>query len=510
MIKPSLIKIIFIIKFLINFYTTEEFAYKDGWDCVEKILFNPNLMRVLIKMPDSQCERDILDFKTIFGQVDMGGENKQNTEGGIDDVLKKVGKLNSKIDGKDLAALEEQIAQFHLMHKNREDSERNGEFDKITLKTAYTKKNFKEINSEIQRSKFMIFFEEEGNQSIKYLKNLDKFIIPENEEITDNDTKISKNKFDKNLNLDKGLLENDNNTYKFKSSNISKKGDQRSDINSISDMTKEVLKKKNKKDNSNDSEEEEVHAKFNNWDEDMEDEIEIPEPDGDFYTNSLFTIKPLLKIKMEHYNKTEKQDEVEGGETFYAIQTRLKPKQTRLLETDKRSNNEIIKELFLYFELLPNCIKRALNQCPIIMENVLKKCNNFYKDKGLECRYLLNQMKVTIKCEMDEEFFNNACYKKCPKGYKDGKLYCVRSKYIRRSTAPYKGQGIDSKSEKLWGDTFIVKKCENFGSKWVEVGSDYCRQNCPLHWESSGILCKKPYRFLNQKIFLFDQDDSNK
>lgn len=515
MIKKSLIKIVFIFKLFINLYTPEEFAYKDGWDCVEKILFNPNLMKILLKMNDSQCERDILDFKTIFGAVDMGGEESLDSKDSLNEVLNEVGKLDSKIGKNDLENFEEQLEKNRMMHINRQDTERNSEFDKITLNTAYTKKNFKAIKSESTNYLYQITFEKEGNKAIEFLKNLDKFKIPETPETVNiKKTNISKNKFDKNLTLDKGFAENDDSAYKFTATNISKLGDQKTDINEIAEKlqnnenSKKEEAKTNEK-NENDSEEEEPHN-FINFEEDLEDEIEILEPDGDFYTSAEFTVKPLLKIKIENYNEQETAETIEVGQTFYAVQTRLKPKQTRLLETDKRTNAEIIKELLLYFELLPKCIQRALNQCPILMENVLKRCNKFYEDRNLECRHIVNEMKVNIKCKIDEDFFNNACYKKCPKGYKDGKLYCVRSKYMRRSTAPFLNQGIDFNTETLWGDKYIVKKCSNFGNRWNEVGSDYCRMTCPPGWQNSGILCRKPYRFLNQQIFLFSQDDVNK
>ena len=63
------------------------------------------------------------------------------------------------------------------------------------------------------------------------------------------------------------------------------------------------------------------------------------------------------------------------------------------------------------------------------MEKVVQKCEDSYEDDR-KCQ--VNNLSVSLKCSDDETFMNNACYKNCPTGFEDYKLYCLKSKYKDR------------------------------------------------------------------------------
>jgi hypothetical protein len=488
-------------------YKTHSFSYKDEWDCIEKILFNEKYMKILMNMNDSHCERDVLDFKVIFSGLDQNDDDELSDKDLMDIELKDINILSSDYKlYENLDDIEKQFMQSHLKSIKREDNERNSQFDKISLKTNFSDNTYKDIVFPRQDNAFILNFGPEGPKTAKLLKDLDKYKIPEEEQdkiVKQTELKINKTIFEKSKQIHNNKsLKNNKSGYTFKESNISKEG-----ITSLIGDFMHALLNQNKE-KLEPKEEESTTSSYNDLEEEDDEEVEIVEPDAKFYVSSKFNVKPLLKLKFEHYFETKEVEKEKVFQTFYAAQTRITSAQGRLLEeSDTRTKAEIISEIMEYFELLPKCLKRALQVCPIKIENVIKKCNHFYEDKKWECRNVLGEMKVTLKCHVTEEYFNNACYKKCPPGFRDAKLYCLRNKYLRRRIVKFKNQNINPQTDFLWGDTFVAQKCTNFGKFYDGVSSDYCMHKCPVGWKNSGILCKKPVRFLNQKVFVFGDED---
>ncbi len=100
----------------------------------------------------------------------------------------------------------------------------------------------------------------------------------------------------------------------------------------------------------------------------------------------------------------------------------------------------------MLFKLLPDCIKAALMTCKPNMEKVIDRCNGDYKGKfNKSCEYdpsSKEPTKVRLKCNKDEEFFNDACYKKCLPGFAEGKLFCKKGGYIERYNNVYNGEDL--------------------------------------------------------------------
>ena len=190
--------------------------------------------------------------------------------------------------------------------------------------------------------------------------------------------------------------------------------------------------------------------------------------------------------------------------TMFAIQNRI-------LESSTSSMKEIVIKALKTFELLPKCIKTALLQCNPDRTKVVKKCEQFHEkllakksnDHKVSC--IEENLTVKLQCNNNEDLINNTCYTKCPAGFKDAKLFCMKSYYIKRRVIPYKGQKINDEIEFKWGDSFIVQKCKVFGQYYEDAGIDFCRPICPDTFINHGILCEKPARFKNQPIFIFDE-----
>ena len=90
-------------------------------------------------------------------------------------------------------------------------------------------------------------------------------------------------------------------------------------------------------------------------------------------------------------------------------------------------------------------------------------------------------MKVLLQCKEDEDIFNDACYKKCPEGFTDAKLYCEKSEYVERFVSEIKETQL-KENEEIYGDKWVVQKCESFGEYFKPLGIKYCRQVCPEGW----------------------------
>ena len=69
------------------------------------------------------------------------------------------------------------------------------------------------------------------------------------------------------------------------------------------------------------------------------------------------------------------------------------------------------------------------------MKPVIERCNMEYDKiiKGKKNRQCfqpkVNDLRVFLQCEPNEDFYNNACYKKCPPEFKDAGPFCIKSKY---------------------------------------------------------------------------------
>lgn len=69
------------------------------------------------------------------------------------------------------------------------------------------------------------------------------------------------------------------------------------------------------------------------------------------------------------------------------------------------------------------------------MKNVVKRCEFEYDKiiKGKTNRKCIqpkiNDLRVFLECDDDEDFYNTACYKKCPPLFKDAGPFCIKEKY---------------------------------------------------------------------------------
>ena len=106
-------------------------------------------------------------------------------------------------------------------------------------------------------------------------------------------------------------------------------------------------------------------------------------------------------------NYREKTIKNEGpGYTYYAIQHRVQ----RLLESDTRDKAQIIEEILLLFNLLPECIKRVFEMCSLDMQKVKQRCDSFYANFNHKCHLEKSDMKVVnLKCSENEDLINDTC-----------------------------------------------------------------------------------------------------
>ncbi len=463
-------------------------------------------------MDDNHCERDILDFKTIFESVD---KNQWRKESSSEENMEQMDKLS----GIELNQKFGQFAQNFNSNKDSnilEDFERNSLFKSFTLKTTYKDFGIDELlnNTGTTPRKYNLRYE--GYKIKKELENL-------SDQTTQIDGDIMVFEFegfeiqkrsiggsDSTNYFDTGLKEEEQvqNMYIFNPEVLEKV---------LSKIYKKSSNLKNLKEDQNiegmdELSDEEDNDQTEESDDNLldVDELELPEAPIDRYNLSNFPVKPLIRFRMINYNDSDSEETEQHGETFFAVQTKIKTKEGRLLETDSRSKAEILKEIQNLFSLLPKCIQRAIQQCPMKMSKVKERCEKHYEEIGKDkysCKeYISNPMRIVLKCDDDEELINDACYKRCPDGLKDAKLFCVKNKYIKKSIVPYKKQVI-KKNEYLWGESFVARRCSSFGNLMKNGGSDYCRIVCPASWFAHGLFCEKPYRFLNQNVYLFKSVD---
>ena len=84
-----------------------------------------------------------------------------------------------------------------------------------------------------------------------------------------------------------------------------------------------------------------------------------------------------------------------------------------------------------------------------------------------------------LQCQDDENFYNNACYKKCPQDYKEAGIYCIKSKYYKRQIVEFENQVFSTTEYELYADNLLLQRCQNFGENFVAMGVDYCSHLCP-------------------------------
>ena len=208
-----------------------------------------------------------------------------------------------------------------------------------------------------------------------------------------------------------------------------------------------------------------------------------------------YSVNPVLPLKIFIPNDNKNFLNTHAR-TVFAMQTRMTS--SAIGQSDNKKAVDVLK----MFKSLPKCVQSALQQCNPDMQEVIDYCETNYNNRK-DCS--ADKLTVRLKCKPNEEFINNACYRKCPLGYKDAKLYCIKSKVLRRSVVEYRGQTINPEKEEMWGEKFVVAKCSNFGKFYKALGSDYCRPFCPEGYRDSGVLCAKPVRYYNQIIFTYNE-----
>ena len=268
-------------------------------------------------------------------------------------------------------------------------------------------------------------------------------------------------------------------------------------------VTKSVSKTKStKQETKSETKEEELDdpqkTKSQNPTKSKSTNISIEDPNKTTLTDTETKISkddPIGPQSITSYSESKIKENI--GITIYALQTSAQ----RLLSSDNRNKEEIIEEIEILFKLLPICLQNALLTCEPSTQKLKKRCKDSYNSPNLLCESEDN-FKFRLHCSENEEFFNDACYTKCPAGFEDLKMFCKKGNYVKR----YVGEGRRELGETMWGQ-LVVEDCKRYGEFYESIGSDYCRMVCPEGWKDHGMLCEKPVRFLNQKIFVFGKED---
>lgn len=217
-----------------------------------------------------------------------------------------------------------------------------------------------------------------------------------------------------------------------------------------------------------------------------------------------YPAKPLYPIDFKNSDMRFKDNRYRG-KTIFALQSRSTAVKTY-------TNKELVLKALNTFLLLPKCIQSALTQCNPDLTKVVKTCEKFHESSSTRfgsdekrTRCISENLTVKLACDKDEDLINNSCYEKCPKEFKDVKLFCMKSGYRERDVVPYRGQNVDEDTEIMWGNSHIVTNCKTFGIYYEDAGIDFCRPVCPPNFKDSGVFCEKPVRFKHQPIFTFDE-----
>jgi hypothetical protein len=209
--------------------------------------------------------------------------------------------------------------------------------------------------------------------------------------------------------------------------------------------------------------------------------------------NFIYDNKPTIEIN--HFGKS-KDRSAGSGITRFVVQTSA----PRIMPTTiAQSKVSVANEIFRAFPLLHKCVQKALLFCNPNFDKLKSACE---AATGRECE--VNDFTAKIKCASDEDLINNACYKKCPEGFKDYKYFCLKSTATKRATRAFHGEHLDD-SEELYGDKLVVEKCAKYGKFMADFGPDYCKARCPMDFKDRGLFCQKPARFQKQQVHVFSK-----
>ena len=214
-----------------------------------------------------------------------------------------------------------------------------------------------------------------------------------------------------------------------------------------------------------------------------EEEPEGPESDLPELGSDEF---PDFPAPIFHVVPDEESEEDDGGRggTIFALQNLRK-----LATESELTEEEKLEKMLRNFALLPPCIQAAISVCRPEARATTPEISYSELENYLSARHFAH------KCSSDEELFEGHCTKKCPPGFKDLQLFCLRPDYRRRDA---RRDASDDPSLYEWfGDT-QVKRCTAPFS--VAAGPAYCRFECPLGWKTHGRLCQKPRRFRGQPL----------
>ena len=213
------------------------------------------------------------------------------------------------------------------------------------------------------------------------------------------------------------------------------------------------------------------------------------------FNSKSFTYINEPSIEINHFGKSDK-GKGGYGKTRIVVQTvaqRVMP--TSIAQTKATVANEI----FRAFPLLHKCVQSALLFCNPNFEKLKSACE---ASSGRECE--INDFSAKIKCAADEDLISNACYKKCPEGFKNYKFFCLKPTAVKRSTHAFQGEHLND-NEELYGDNLVVEKCAKYGKYMADFGPDYCKARCPMDFKDRGLFCQKPARFQKQQVYVFSR-----
>lgn len=551
-----------------NIFSSLGFGAKDPWDCFVKILTEPVYMTILLKLDEKECETNVIDLNTMFRDVNINDDDSNNIikhrhiSSELSLYLNTISEHTYNLQTISEKMIDDEI---DLEYKIPTDDYNNAILSKVQLSFDFRIESLSDYDASNKREQSFIFptvginpnnndqkvsedltpFKVEaripqpehkmfdfGYDSEKEKENaayhIDVFTVQDNvtemntysQQNENQPTKKKKKKFQiKTTDITNGVTDNNSDTVlasdrpyinsSIKNEESQKKSDESIDMITTDEkpkVKKNVSTSSSEVDNEQKKDDIKISPKSAIKDSQLNEYdlfMDVKDFDPSIKTEN-YPIRPMYPLNPS--NSRDKDDYNKAkNKTIFAIQSRLTSLKTV-------NTKELVIKALHTFLLLPKCIQSALSQCNPNMNKVVKTCERVHEKSynknasganKISC--MVEHLTVKLQCNKKEDLINNACYTRCPPGFKDVKLFCMKSFYIKRNVMPFKGQNIDTEKEIMWGKNFVVQKCSVFGPYYEDAGIDYCRPFCPPTFKDQGMLCEKPVRFRNQPIFTFDE-----
>jgi hypothetical protein len=208
------------------------------------------------------------------------------------------------------------------------------------------------------------------------------------------------------------------------------------------------------------------------------------------------TKENLPPLKFKPFFERPSEELGSADRTIIAIQ---KIGNRLLSGTATQSRVEILIEALRLFPTLHACVQRALEACSPNVKQLLNKCHS---ETGRECSF--EGYNAYRQCSDNEDFIDGACYQKCPAGFKDYKVFCMKSNYIPRPASSMSMDKPLGNFVERVSSNIAAARCSEFGPLYTPMGPNHCRINCPTGWRDHGVYCEKPRRYWKQMAVAFD------